>query len=408
MAIIDKTTINDAVTQETVITKDFLTNIVEDHEKGWFVSQGDDYPFAKFAQTQSSGPIKRGLFLGSGGSNEPEILLNSPASQTLEVQARVGAGNYSNQAGQLVVNEILMKEGDIIFDGVTPYLGSDSSTRIGFRSGTDSLIMADTGFSEISCLYDINIAPDSGNPFLQLETPTNTQQWQFRASDSTDNLIIRDETAGNNVITVEAGATQSYMTLFENGTVDFNNVGVAVRANASPSGNPAFQLVEDGSLRYWMFYSTSANAFFIRTQDSDGGGTPANVMRIPDGQLSVDFNTTTDENAFDYVCDDNCGWHGPDYPANNCPACGGSVSWHDDAELIHTITRSSLKDLPSDQLRVLDTLGIVDANGTVDKPPGEREVFIRYQTSWMFQMSAIAQLGQRVKYLERQLDNLTK
>jgi len=58
---------------------------------------------------------------------------------------------------------------------------------------------------------------------------------------------------------------------------------------------------ENNNFRYFIGYNADDNAFYIRTSDSDGGGTDAYIVRIPDGQETVDFTSTVDQNAFDYA-----------------------------------------------------------------------------------------------------------
>jgi hypothetical protein len=65
------------------------------------------------------------------------------------------------------------------------------------------------------------------------------------------------------------------------------------------SGQVQIQFQNAGTYKYIVGMATSSNQFFISTTDSDGSGTDKDVIRIPIGQATVDFDATADENAFD-------------------------------------------------------------------------------------------------------------
>jgi hypothetical protein len=125
------------------------------------------------------------------------------------------------------------------------------------------------------------------------------------------------------------------------------------------------------------------------------------VIRIPDGQLTVDGNSTFDDGAFDFACKD-CGWHGPQFTkTGRCPDCGGIIAWHDDVDLIKAATRTQkIRAMPTEILRRLELLGSINTYGTLDKPPAEREVFVSLTQANWFTWSAMAQLAHRVSALE--------
>ena len=69
--------------------------------------------------------------------------------------------------------------------------------------------------------------------------------------------------------------------------------------DAASGGQAQLQFNEAGTTRYMAYYHGGSNYFAVWSTDTDGGGTDADVIRIPDGQLSVDGNATFDDNAFD-------------------------------------------------------------------------------------------------------------
>lgn len=157
--------------------------------------------------------------------------------------------------------------------------------------------------------------------------------------------------------------------------------------SANGSGDPGFMWRESGTYRYQMVYSASGNYLYCTTTDSDGGGTDADVWRIPDGQLSIDANTTWDDNAFDWVCDD-CGWHG-DQQVAVCPKCGSlAVAWHDDVALMDQAIHGSLS-TNREVLGKLERLGIVNTYGTLEQ--ANPEVFVSLSRNPGFLMSGIVQ-----------------
>lgn len=151
---------------------------------------------------------------------------------------------------------------------------------------------------------------------------------------------------------------------------------------------------EAGSWRYSVLYDGTANYWMLKTTDSDGGGTDADVIRIPDGQLTVDGNSTFDANAFDWVCS-QCGWHGPER-VSTCPQChSAQVAWQDDAALMHVATRKPWQQ-NSEAIGRLEQLGIV-------KRYKDGSLFTSLNRFPWFAMSAMAQLWQRFNVLEQRL-----
>ena len=80
---------------------------------------------------------------------------------------------------------------------------------------------------------------------------------------------------------------------------------VRLGLSASSTGDAALQFRQgsgNGSannMQYTWRYEGDDAMLVLQSADTDGGATEADIIRIPDGQLTVDFNTTADENAFD-------------------------------------------------------------------------------------------------------------
>ncbi len=53
------------------------------------------------------------------------------------------------------------------------------------------------------------------------------------------------------------------------------------------------------NMAYALGYNASGAFFFFRSRDTDGSATDADIWRVPDGQTTIDANTTWDINIFD-------------------------------------------------------------------------------------------------------------
>ena len=152
-----------------------------------------------------------------------------------------------------------------------------------------------------------------------------------------------------------------------------------------------------GGWRYSLYYDAGISSWKLRTDDSDGGGTDADIYRVPDGQTTIDANTTWDANVFDWICT-KCDWRSADKPDNTvCPQCGGFVEWQDDAALMHQITRHRPQQLSTDLLGRMERIGVLNTYGTLHKPPEEREIFMSMTRAHWFSWSGIAQNGWRIR-----------
>jgi len=157
-----------------------------------------------------------------------------------------------------------------------------------------------------------------------------------------------------------------------------------------------------GNMGYDLRYSVASAYFTLFSRDTDGSSTNADVIRVPDGQLTVDGNSTFDASAFDYVCED-CGWHGPE-KVEACPECGClDVQWHDDVALIAQAVKSQkVQDIPDKTLRRMEKLGIIK----VDRDEllhGKPQVFLSWNRCHWYTWAGMAQMAQRIEELERKV-----
>ncbi|MCB7128067.1 MAG: hypothetical protein J3T61_00825 [Candidatus Brocadiales bacterium] len=113
--------------------------------------------------------------------------------------------------------------------------------------------------------------------------------------------------AGNNwtadTFTLAGGAGQQKMTLQTTSTS--NNAELNIIGAASSTAYMMTRFTQgDGSgdannMAYDLGYDASAGYFKLTSEDTDGASARGDILRIPDGQLTVDGNSTFDDTAFD-------------------------------------------------------------------------------------------------------------
>jgi len=195
------------------------------------------------------------------------------------------------------------------------------------------------------------------------------------------------DTSGNvsGLGTLAAGAPTFSGDLF------VTKAGASLVTNAT-SGNCNFFFYENGTYKYAFRYDTGSNYWALSSTDI-GSGQDSDIIRILDGQASVIFTDSADENAFqgyDYVCG-SCGNHG--LASFDC-VCGGLVSWCDDVGTME-LALQKRDGVISDSTGVekLEKMGLFH---TYDD--GKR--FINISRFPYFLMSGLIQLNTRLKALE--------
>lgn len=181
-----------------------------------------------------------------------------------------------------------------------------------------------------------------------------------------------------------------------NVTVQKADAGLILDAT---TGEPGLTWTENGTWRYKVTYDPSNNYWRLASTDSDGGGTDADVIRIPDGQLTVDGNATFDDTAFDFVCA-VCGWHSVHETAV-CPACGGPVEWHDDAALMLQVRQPLTRRAA---LERLERIGVVNTYGTLGTD--HEQTYICLQPAHQFTWDALGQLYRDLRGLRAEVASL--
>ena len=137
----------------------------------------------------------------------------------------------------------------------------------------------------------------------------NTEYILSAASlDLKNNTLLNVGAAGNdwttNCLTLAGGdANQTIIVTATNN----NQPRLALRVPAGSCASEIavdFQAGDGGggdacNVKYVLSYNAASSWFNLYSTRSDGSGTNASIWRVPDGQSSVDANTTWDANVFD-------------------------------------------------------------------------------------------------------------
>jgi len=186
-----------------------------------------------------------------------------------------------------------------------------------------------------------------------------------------------DDSADKSIVVEQQGTGQAAIFLAKIGASNSNNAGLQMYQG---SGNGSAN-----NHRYDVTYDGGNAHFNIYSSDTDGSATGADVLRIPDGNLTVDGNSTFDDNAFDYVCQ-SCGKNSADKFE-----CCGPVEWQDDVQLMAQAVRKD-----PDALEALHRQGVV-------RIYDDGQLFISMNRSPWYIMSGMVQLLNRIKELERKV-----
>ena len=252
--------------------------------------------------------------------------------------------------------------------------------------------------TDIICVDDGGIDMLANGNQLTLDTDGDTS---IRAS--ADDQIDFKVGTGDVMKLVAAGGANPKLTLTAAATSHSSLMDFAGPANGGSVIGIAFvEGAGDGSsnnMKYQFGYLGGGNYVSLDSWNIDGSAGRADIFRVPDGQLSIDANTTWDANVFDYVCSsDECGWHDA-HEVDECPLCGSGVEWHDDADLLDRALHLPAK--RNGALATLERLGVVNTYGTLDSE--KPEVFTSLPNAHMFTFSAVAQLHRRISELERKI-----
>lgn len=224
--------------------------------------------------------------------------------------------------------------------------------------------------------------------FLASGAVINFNSANVTVTHSANKLAVLGSSSADTVLTIDGAGSGNRAGVIELNTYASSAGNAALKWNQG-SGNG------DANNMGWVIYHDTGNEMLsIGSQNSDGSSTFANIIQIPEGQLTVDGNSTFDDNAFDYVCE-GCGKSGADLFE-----CCDTVEWHDDLALMSLATRSEKVGLlPEPVLQRMEKLGLIAVER--DNPwHGMPQVFVKGHRMEWFLMAGMAQLYRRVQELE--------
>ena len=185
-------------------------------------------------------------------------------------------------------------------------------------------------------------------------------------------------------VTVQSGGT-TMATVIDTAS----GVDASLELYAPSSGAAQLAWLLDGNWQYVFRYDHSNTRLQLTTTDSNGSGGNADVIRIPDGQITVDGNSTFDDNAFDYVCE-TCKEHrGEPFVCH-----GEDAVWHDDVALMEAFVHKT--GLDTQAVKMMEKFGLINTYGG-------KELFVSMNRMPMFLMSGMAQMHKKNQDLEARL-----
>ena len=242
-------------------------------------------------QTSLAG-IADGEVLPFGDDSDAVIVLDQTARSADEEITSVieGTSDHLGHAANTLIISNVTDDGDVHL--LVSKDGNSHTAFLADGSTGDTILNASTGQS-----VDIYVA--------------GTKEYDFSASDAdfNSNTLSNVGAAGNDwadgVLTLQAAGT-STMTIESTGTSSGGQVILAVAASASSAyGGPIVTFKEGNgagaanNMGYHLGYNAASNYFYLRSRDTDGSATDADIWRVPDGQSTSDANTTWDANVFD-------------------------------------------------------------------------------------------------------------
>ena len=116
-------------------------------------------------------------------------------------------------------------------------------------------------------------------------------------------LIISPQVVGTGSLIITGGSNAQTVRIETTGAGVGSVLQLAVPA--SGTGDPNLSFIQgDGSgdannMQYNIVYDSSSNFLRLTSRDGDGASGTLDIWRIPDGQTTIDANTTWDDNVFD-------------------------------------------------------------------------------------------------------------
>lgn len=153
----------------------------------------------------------------------------------------------------------------------------------------------------------------------------------LNSADSIANVGAAGNDWTQNALTLAGGSSNQLIKVLTTGAGNFAQFEAALPASATAQARVNFvQGAGSGAadnMQYNLGYDAGSGYFNLRSADTDGGSTDADIFRVVDGGEVMTLNADHGAN-FDFVCE-TCGRH----EAETFDCCG-LVEWHDDVALM--------------------------------------------------------------------------
>ena len=226
----------------------------------------------------------------------------APSTGVLEIQR--GSNAFSTAAAATDVDNIFLKSNVTQGDGVYgPSIAwarvSDSQRRklaiVAKQDGADD--------DDVGMAIFTNPGPGASAMVERLEIGGDGQ-FDFKSNAlGITNVGASGNDWTQNALTLAGGSAAQTMSVVTTGSSA--NVRLDLKIPASGTGYPEVRFIQgsgngdDDNQMFKISYVSDPGYLRMRSENTDGSSTGADIWRVPDGQLTIDANTTWDTNVFD-------------------------------------------------------------------------------------------------------------
>ena len=216
-----------------------------------------------------------GIGIGRGPTNSSRLLVDWPAMSTSATGTYI-KNNFRGNNGAVTMGDDMTTMATVGIHEPNVTLNSNTLTNaaslyigsVATEATNNYAIWVDAGVSR----FDGNVDFNSTGELLNIAASGN----EWKATTMTQTTAVSD----------------GWLVFYQ--TLPASSTGAAVtqysQGDASGSAN---------NMSYYVGYDAGNGYMKLRSRDTDGSSTDADIWRILDGQLTIDANSTWDDNAFD-------------------------------------------------------------------------------------------------------------